>query len=105
MNKVSKVWWLRVMNEPPAVRFVHLSGVADQPCTVFPEPHGGHAQPRRLGHEGEAVSHRSGDQDVGHRLLRHPEAVQRGDPQVSLPYDEKMFHRRCHKDGGPERWR
>lgn len=64
--------------------FVSLPAAADQPYTVVAEPHGGHAQPRGLGHEGETVSHRSGDQDVGHRLLRHPEAVQRGDPQVSF---------------------
>lgn len=62
---------------------VRLPAPADQPCTVVAEPHGGHAQSRRVGHEGEAVPHRSGDQDVGHRLLRHPEAVQRRDPQVS----------------------
>lgn len=37
-----------------------------------------------MGHEGETVSHRSGDQDVGHRLLRHTEAVQGRDPEVSL---------------------
>lgn len=34
---------------------------ADQPCTVVAEPHSGHTQPRGVGHEGEAVSHRSGD--------------------------------------------
>lgn len=60
-----------------------LSAPTDRLSAVSAEPHGGHAQPRRVGHEGEAVSHRSGDQDVGHRLLRHPEAVPRGDPEVS----------------------
>lgn len=53
-------------------------------CNVVSEPHGSHAQPRGVGHEGEAVSHRSWDQDVGHRLLRHSEAVSGGNPQVWL---------------------
>lgn len=64
--------------------FVRLPAPADQPYAVVAEPHGGHTQSRGLGHEREAVSHWSGDQDVGHRLLCHPEAVQRRDPQVSL---------------------
>lgn len=59
---------------------VRLPAPADQPCTVVAEPHGGHTQPWGVGHEGEAVSHRSGDQDVGHRLLCHTEAVQGRDP-------------------------
>lgn len=62
---------------------VQLSAPADQPCTVIAEPHGGHTQPRGVGHEGEAVSHRGGDQNVGHRLFCHTEAVQGRDPQVS----------------------
>lgn len=61
-----------------------MSAAAYQPSAVVLEPHGGHTQPWGVGHEGEAVSHRSGNQDVGHRLLRHPEAVQGRDPQVSL---------------------
>ena len=48
---------------------------ADEPCGVIAEPHGGHAQPRRVGHEGQTVPHWGGDQDVGHRLLCHTEAV------------------------------
>lgn len=63
---------------------MRLSTPADQPCTVIAEPHGGHTQSWGVGHEGETVSHRSGDQDVGHRLLRHTEAVQGRDPEVSL---------------------
>ncbi len=60
----------------------HTSCAADQPWAVVTEPHCSHTQPWSLGHEREAVPHRRGDQDVGHRLLRHTETVQRRDPQV-----------------------
>lgn len=51
-------------------------------CNVVSEPHCSHAQPRGVGHEGEAVPHRGGDQDVGHRLLCHTEAVSGRNPKV-----------------------
>ena len=63
---------------------VHTPSAADNRCVVVAEPYSGHPQPRSVGHEGEAVPHWSGDQDVGHRLLRHPETVQGGDPQVRI---------------------
>ena len=37
---------------------------------------------RRLGHEGQAVPHRSGDQSLGHRMLRTTTPMQRRGSKV-----------------------
>ena len=59
--------------------------LAKRLATLSAEQDGGHAQPGRLGHEGEAVLRRHRDQSVGRRLLRPAEAVQRRPAQVSRP--------------------
>lgn len=53
-------------------------------CHLVLEPHCGHAQPWGVGHEGETVPHWGWDQDVGHCLLCHTEAVSGRNPQVWL---------------------
>ena len=63
---------------------VHAGGLKQVTCPVCVESYGGDTEPWCVGHEREAVPHWSGDQDVGHRLLRHPETVQGGDPQVRI---------------------
>lgn len=73
----------------------HTNGSWRWGCHVFPEPHCGNAQPRRVGYEGEAVPHGGGDQDVGHRLLRHTEAVSGRNPQVRLKFLFFFKHRPC----------
>lgn len=62
--------------------FLHNRKYIAWDCSVVSEPHCSHAQPWRVGHEGKAVPHRGRDQDVGHCLLRHTEAVSRRNPQV-----------------------
>lgn len=47
------------------------------------EPDSGNTEPRRVGHARKTVPYRSWNQNVGHSLFCHTEAVQRGNPEVS----------------------
>lgn len=67
----------------PLVLAHPIGGLTKRVGTLSAEQNRGHAQPGRVGHEGEAVLRRHRDQGVGRGLLRSAETVSRGPAQVS----------------------
>lgn len=59
-------------------------GLTKRVGSVPTEQDGGHAQPGRVGHEGEAVLRWHRDQGLGRGLLRPAETVSGGSAQVSV---------------------
>lgn len=58
-------------------------GLTKSVGSLSAEQNGGHAQPGRVGHEGEAVLRWHRDQGVGCGVLRSAETMSRGSAQVS----------------------
>lgn len=58
-------------------------GLTKSVGSLSAEQNGGHAQPGRVGHEGEAVLCWHRDQGLGCGLLRSAETMSRGSTQVS----------------------
>lgn len=67
-------------------------GLTKSVGSLSTEQNSGHAQPGRVGHEGEAVLRWHRDQGLGGGLLCAAETVSRGSAQVSL---ELLFRGSC----------